>query len=342
GYTPFLDSLMQQSLSFKGFANGEKSMDAIPSILSGIPSMMNRSYLVSSYVGNNVESLASKLKENGYATAFYHGGTNGTMGFESYSKVAGFDNYYGRTEYKNEDDFDGDWGIFDGPFLQYMASTLNETPQPFFATVFTLSSHHPYVLPDGFENRFPKGTLDIHETVAYADDALREFFKTASMMPWFNNTLFVITSDHTFPPYFDEYKTAWGRYSVPIVFYSPEDTLKSNKEITVQHIDILPSILDYVNYNGKYFSYGSSVFDDTEIHFAVSYLPTTYQLIKGDYLYKFDGVKDLALYNFRKDPMLMENLLEKEDSILNEMSNITKAVIQQYNNRMIHNCISFK
>ncbi len=342
GYTPFLDSLMQHSLSFKGFANGEKSMDAIPSILSGIPSMMNRSYLVSSYVGNDVESLASKLKDKGYATAFYHGGTNGTMGFESYSKVAGFDSYYGRTEYDNEDDFDGDWGIFDGPFLQYMANTLNTTPQPFFTTVFTLSSHHPYVLPAGYENRFPKGTLDIHETVAYADDALREFFKTASTMPWFSNTLFVITSDHTFPPYFDEYKTAWGRYCVPIIFYGPSDSFSENSEITVQHIDILPSILDHIGYEGEYFSFGKSVFDKGGSHFAVSYLPTTYQLIMGDYLFKFDGENDLALYNLSNDPLLRENILEKEDSVRNEMSTFTKAIIQQYNNRMRVNRISVK
>ena len=342
GYTPFLDSLMQRSLTFKGFANGEKSMDAIPAILSGIPSMMNRSYLVSSYVGNDVESLASKLKENGYSTAFYHGGTNGTMGFESYSKVAGFDRYFGRSEYNNEDDFDGDWGIFDGPFLQYMAENLNESPQPFFATVFTLSSHHPYVVPAGYEDHFPKGTLDIHETVGYADDALREFFKSASAMPWYDNTLFVITSDHTFPPYYDEYKTAWGRYCVPIVFYAPQDSLNKNEDKVVQHIDILPSILDYIGYEGEYFSFGNSVFDETELHFAVSYLPVTYQLIKGDFLYKFDGEKDLALYNFRKDPLLLENILEKEDSVRNEMSILTKVIIQQYNNRMIGNRISVK
>ncbi len=342
GYTPFLDSLMEHSLAFKGFANGEKSMDAIPSILSGIPSMMNRSYLVSSYVGNDVESLASKLKEKGYSTAFYHGGTNGTMGFESYSKVAGFDKYYGRSEYNKEDDFDGDWGIFDGPFLQYMARTLNETPQPFFANVFTLSSHHPYLVPEGYENRFPKGTLDIHETVGYADDALRQFFKTAAGMPWFHNTLFVITSDHTFPPCYDEYKTAWGRYCVPIVFYSPVDSLNTDKEIVAQHIDIFPSILDYIGYEGKYFSFGNSVFDEESLHFAVSYLPTTYQLIKGDYLFKFDGVNDLALYNFREDPLLLINILEKNDSVRKEMSILTKAVIQQYNNRMINNRISFK
>ena len=71
------------------------------------------------------------------------------MGFGAYAAQAGVQDYYSREDYEKRcgtDDFDGYWGIWDEPFLQYMSRVLSETPQPFFASAFTLSSHHPFVV----------------------------------------------------------------------------------------------------------------------------------------------------------------------------------------------------
>ncbi|NOX48490.1 MAG: LTA synthase family protein, partial [Chlorobi bacterium] len=342
GFTPFLDSLMKQSLAYHGFANGEISTAGIPSVVSSIPSLMSSAYLLSPYVSNEITSLPELLRKKNYATAFFHGGTNGTMGFQAYTKVAGFDKYYGRYEYNNEDDFDGNWGIFDEPFLQYTARTIDKMKKPFLCVVFTLSSHHPYTIPEKYKGKFRKGKLDIEQSIMYADYSLKKFFETARKMPWFENTLFVLTADHTSEAWHPVSRTSVGRYSIPIVFYSENENWKALKSDVVQQIDIMPSVLDYLGYDEKYLAYGESVFDTLAPRFAISYLNGMYQLIQNDYVYRFDGEKDISLYNYKEDSLLKNDLLGSVDSINNEMRQMTKAIIQQFNNRMIGNNLRVK
>ena len=342
GYTPFFDSLMKNSLVFRGFANGEKSIDAIPAIISGIPSLMSSPYILSPYVSNDIYSIAGLLKDKGYSTAFYHGGSNGTMSFEAFTKIAGFDKYVGRNEYANEEDFDGKWGIFDEEFLQFAAESLNQTREPFFTTIFTLSSHHPYTIPGKYNEKFPKGKLTIHESIGYTDYSLKLFFDAISKMPWFDNTLFVLTADHTYQAYFPFYKTSVGRYSIPMVFYHPGENWKSQTEQVAQQTDIMPSVLDYLNYEESYLAFGKSVFDSTAQRFAISYLSGVYQLIKDNYILKFDGEMGVALYDYKNDSLLKHNLIKSEDSVRIEMNKLSKAIIQQFNRRVIFNELTVK
>ena len=337
GFTPFLDSLMKQSLTYHGFANGEISMAGIPSVISSIPSLMSSAYLLSPYVSNDITSLADLLREEGYSTAFFHGGTNGTMGFQAYTKVAGFDKYYGRYEYNNEADFDGNWGIFDEPFLQYTAETLDKMKKPFFASVFTLSSHHPYTIPEKYKGKFRKGKLNIEESIMYADYSLQKFFETARKKPWFRNTLFVLTADHTSEAWHPVSRTSVGRYSIPIVFYSENEKWQALKDDVVQQIDIMPSVMEYLGYDKEFFAFGESVFDTMAPRFAISYLNGMYQLIQNEYVYRFDGNKDISLFNYKKDSLLKKDLRGSADSIRYKMRQFTKAVVQQFNNRMIGN-----
>ncbi|MBI9039554.1 MAG: sulfatase-like hydrolase/transferase [Bacteroidales bacterium] len=337
GFTPFLDSLINESLVFNGFANGKRSIEGIPAILSSIPTLMNYDFITSIYSGNKVSSIANLLKEKAYSTAFFHGGTNGTMGFEAFTKMAGFDKYYGRSEYNNENDYDGKWGIYDEEFFQYFANELNETKEPFLSVFFSLSSHHPYSIPEKHKNKFRKGQLEIHESIGYSDYSLGEFFKTASKMPWFENTLFVITADHTSENYYPEYQTMVGNYSIPIVFYKPNSRLQGSAETIAQQIDIMPSILSFLNYDKDFIAFGNDLFTAKSDNFAVSYLNGNYQLIKDDYVLSFNGKESHYLYNFKKDNLLKNNLIEKENRVVKEMEIFLKAIIQQYNDRMINN-----
>jgi phosphoglycerol transferase MdoB-like AlkP superfamily enzyme len=183
GYTPFLDSLINESLVFEySFANGRKSIDAMPSILASIPSL-STNYVLSIYSNNAIKGLPALLKTKDYDCSFMHGAPNGSMGFQAFANMAGFDHYYGRTEYGNNADFDGWWGIWDEPFFQYCVDVFNEKQQPFMASIFTVSSHHPFMLPKQHENAFPKGDIDIHQTVGYTDYSLRKFFESASTAP---------------------------------------------------------------------------------------------------------------------------------------------------------------
>ncbi len=337
GYTPFLDSLISKSSLIRCYANGKRSIEGIPAILSGLPSLMNEPYITSLYSGNKINSFASLLKTEGYNSSFFHGGTNGTMGFDAFVKMAGFEAYYGRSEYNNEGDYDGKWGIYDEPFLQYFAKQLNGFSQPFITSVFTLSSHHPYHVPSALTAKFPKGTLDIHQSIAYTDYSLMKFFETASKMPWFSNTIFVLTADHTSEAYFDFFKSKLGMYQIPLLFYAPKNDLPPLMAKVSQQCDILPSVLDLIHFDKPFIAYGKSVFDSTYKGFSVSYMNDAYQLIQKEYLLQFDGQRTTGFFNIQKDSTLQINLASTKLKQLDEMESFIKAYIQQYQNRMIKN-----
>jgi phosphoglycerol transferase MdoB-like AlkP superfamily enzyme len=284
-YTPFLDSLMARSLVFpNAYANGRRSIEGIAAVLGGIPTLMSEPFISSHFAANYFLGLGTLLAPQKYATSFFHGGHNGTMYFDAFMKSAGIDKYYGFVEYNNPADDDGDWGIWDEPFLQYMLTRVNQMPQPFMTAVFTLSSHHPFKVPPQYEGQFPEGPLEILKTVSYTDMALQKFFAAAKKQPWFKNTLFVVTADHTSKHYLSEYKNEPGNYRVPLFFYHPTYKFPQvDRNMVAQQIDIVPSILDFLDIRHKGTNYlGSSVFVPGD-KAAVSFIDGWYLLFTKDY-----------------------------------------------------------
>ncbi|MFC2110996.1 LTA synthase family protein [Bacteroidota bacterium] len=338
GFTPFLDSLITVSKVYpNAFANGKKSIEAIPAIVAGFPTLMDNPFISSIYSGNKIQSLAALLKEKGYSTSFYHGGTNGTMGFESFALMSGFDKYIGRHEYNNEKHYDGKWGIYDKEFFQFYANELNGNKEPFMSAFFSLSSHHPYIVPEKYLNKLPKGKLQIQQSIAYADYSLSKFFETAAKMSWFDNTLFVITADHTSDTYYPYYQNRLGMYSVPLLYYRPNSNFSGIENKITQQIDIMPSILDYLNYDKDFFAFGESSFDSLSSNFSISYLNNSYQLVMDDYLIQYTGNDIREVYNIRNDSLLENNIANINNEKQKELSEFLKAIIQQYNNRMNKN-----
>ncbi len=336
GYTPFLDSLMNESYVFtNAYANSKKSIEGIPAVIASIPALMNEPYITSAYNSNTINSIASLLKKKGYVTGFFHGGNNGTMGFDSFTKAAGFDFYKGRNEYGPED-YDGSWGVYDEKFYKYFVAEMNKIKQPFMTCFFSISSHHPYSIPSEYQGKFKKGTLPIHESIMYADYSLKSFFEEASGQTWFDSTLFVITADHTGPAEYPAYQTKKGIYEIPILFYQPHSSLKGRSAIVVQQSDILPTVFDLLNYDEPFSAFGNSMFDSSVTHFAANFLSDFYQLTTDDYLFQFDGEKNLALYAMN-DSLLEKNILSVNHNTAEKNSLLLKSVIQQFNHAMISN-----
>ncbi|MBM3403427.1 MAG: LTA synthase family protein [Bacteroidetes bacterium] len=340
GFTPFLDSLSQHCLCFRGYANGKESIAGIPSVVSGIPSLMNKPYITSPYTANEYKGLADILKEKGYTTAFFHGGYNGTMGFDNFARSVGFERYLGMSEYNNLSDYDGKWGIFDEPFFQFTLQEIDAMKSPFLACLFSLSSHHPYTIPKKYAGVFRKGDIPVQETIMYADHALQQFFKKAQQSEWFNNTLFVITADHTSESYFPFYESTLGSFQIPIMYYVPADSLAGFSKAITQQIDIFPSILDYLGYEKPYFAFGSSVFKEDEPRFAIVYKSGQYMMVKDSQAYFFSTEEPIALYHLQPDSLLVHNMLDKDPVAHDPIVEFSRAFIQQYNNRMIENRIS--
>mgnify|MGYP006313249447 FL=1 len=338
GYTPFLDSLISESLTFtNAYANAKRSIEGIPAVIAGIPNWMNEPYITSMYGSNRINSLPNLLKKQGYYSAFFHGGANGTMGFDAFSSMAGYDAYFGRKEYGNDKAFDGNWGIWDEEFLQYACSTMSDKQQPFFATFFTLSSHHPYSIPEKYTGKFKPGSLPIHISIRYADFALQRFFESVKKTSWFKNTLFVLVSDHTSISEDPFYANAVGNNAIPIIFYSGDQSLKAKDPTIIQQIDIMPSILDYLHYPEPYYGFGNSAFDSTKSHYVFSYSNNVFQLIENNHSFGFNGRKPVDLYDLSKDSLLQNNLIHTDTAMVKQMEEKSKAIIQTFQQALINN-----
>ncbi|OAZ04662.1 LTA synthase family protein [Flavobacterium succinicans] len=334
-HAPFLDSLSQHSLIFtNAYANGRQSIHGMSSVLAGIPSF-KEAFTSSPFPKQKIESLVSTLESQGYNTSFFHGAANGSMGFLGFSNILGVDNYYGRTEFNDDSQFDGFWGIWDEPFFQFMKKTLDKKSTPFFASIFTVSSHEPYIIPEKYAKTFVEGNVPIHKCAEYTDFALKRFFNEAKKEPWFSNTIFVLVADHCNQIYYEEYEKPINRYAVPIIIYKPNSKYVGVDTDLAQQIDIYPTILDMIGYPKPFRSWGRSLLDKKSSEpFVINSTGNIYQFSKGNYICTFDGKTAIGFYD-KNDKALKTNLIKNRNAEMNEIELNCKAFIQDYMNRII-------
>ena len=339
---PFLDSLAQEGLFCRySFANGRISIDALPSVMCGVPSLLE-SFTLTPYAQDQLQGIAHDLRGQGYSTAFFHGAKRESMALAGSAHNTGFEREYSRTDYADDRDYDGTWAIWDEPFLQYFKKGLDGLQEPFLGAVFTASSHHPFALPRQYEGVYPEGTQPIHRTVAYADDALRRFFREAQHAPWYANTVFVLTGDHTNQTDLPEYLTSAGLFEIPIVFYAPDGSLKGFLDGVAQQLDIKPTLYHCLSYPLPYFSFGCDLLATPEEESdALFTLNGIYHYCRGNWLLQFDGERSVGLYRFREDRLLQNNLLDTEAGTAAALEGLLKARIQQYMARMVEDRMAY-
>lgn len=343
GYTPCVDSMVERSATYRySFCNGRKSIDGMPSILCGIP-MFVEPFVLTPASMNTYTGMAGLLAKEGYTTSFFHGANRGSMGFLAFANKTGFQQYYGRQDYDQDPrfggdaDFDGHWGIWDEPFLQYWCAKLGEMKQPFMSACFTVSSHTPYVIPEKYKKVYPEEGIPIHKCIRYTDMAIGRFLRAASRQPWYNNTIFVLTSDHTNLSDHKQYQTDIGGFCSPIIIFDPSGQLyePGMRDAVAQQIDILPTVLGLLNYPKPYLSFGCDLFKTpAEDTYAVNYLNGVYQYVKHGYTMQFDGRKVVGMYSL--DDLLMEHNLAGRVPVQAQMERELKAIIYQYMWRMVN------
>ena len=335
GYTPFLDSLMRNGYCFtRGYANGHKSIEALPSLFASIPSFKRPFVLMPEALGEGRQLPRILNEERDYETLFFCGSPHGSMGFDAYALSAGIERIYDKDDYDanypGNDDYDGFWGVWDEPFVRFMGSILDQTPQPFFASIFTISSHHPFVVPAQYADSLPAGRTKIHKGVAYTDMAVRRFFERYGDSEWFHRTLFVFSADHVsserFAPKTD---TPVGTQHIILFFYTPDGSLRGRDERVFQQTDVMPTVLGLLGYDKPYFAFGRDAFREPErLPVAMSY--STHFLGVADSLAMlFDEREPVAVYA-ASDTLQQRNIVAPADSAQQVLQRYMEAFIQQY------------
>lgn len=335
--TPFLDSLMKNGMVFtNAFANAKESVNGVPAILASVPTMMEDPYIFSRYSSNKVNSLASILKNDGYSSAFFHAGMRGTMGFNAFCSMTDFEMYFGKEDYPDQKDFDGTWGIWDHKFFPFMASKLSTMSPPFVAAVLTMNPHSPFKLPAEEKDKFATKGHPVKALLKYEDAALLTFFDSINKKDWYQNTIFVITGDHTGPNI--KKGSKMDDFRIPIIFYSPKGEFKGVSDSVAAQIDIMPTLLNYVNTKTSYFSLGRDLFSTKCSGKSITYHGSIYHFMDQKYYLQYNGETIVGVYNWQDDQLQKNNLMDKagiKAAIVHSEENMLKA-IQVFNHRMIN------
>lgn len=341
--TPFLDSLMHESLVFKNaYSNGNESTHGLVSILASLPPFMDIPYYHSQYQAVSIHGIGEMLATQKYDCSFFLGDVDDSFGFTQFTHSLGIEHYYSRKNFGDDRFYNGAWGIHDDRFFKYAAGVLSAKTQPFFAGIYNVSSHPPYIIPDDLKKEFTiAGQNAAQNSVSYVDYAYRQFFKKAKKENWSRNTIFIFIADHFLSPSEDKQVNSVNSNEIPFFIYSPRANYQSDSGMLVQQLDIVPTILDLSGYKGKYMSFGHSVFDTAATRYAVQRMGDIFQIMDKEYVLGFNHSHDQVsyLYNYREDPTLAKNLLR--DSVGNykksELESALKARMQRYNNGFLHN-----
>ena len=340
-YTPFLDSLSKKCIVFPYcFANGAKSIDMVPSLFCGIPGIQNSHFVNSSFAGNRIKNAYTLFAKQGYHTSFFHGGQNGTMRFQSFLAQTGMSSYFGMDEYPNAlkaKDHDGNWGIYDEPYLQYFLKCTDTMRQPFLNAVFTLSSHHPYAIPPQMKNTFPKGELPIHESIAYTDYSLKQFFEAAAKTAWYKNTIFVITADHTSYSKNAYFYSETGHYEIPVLIYMPAKPAYMRIDKTISQCDIMPTVAHLAGIESDFWGLGYCAFEDGYKGYSLHRDNQITYIVQYPYVLGMNDKGEVTDYYSRQRNAHVVSHLKREGEKFKELKQWLQASLQEYSWRMRKN-----
>ena len=365
-YTPSFDRLIAEggALFANAYANAKRSIESLPPLLASLPNWMALPLVKTAYINKNYFSLAHILKKRNYRTLFLHGGLRGTMYFDLTAPFLGLDEYYGYEDfakYAEERQIpkkiydDKVWGVFDEPFFLYTIDMINkDTQKPFFAVLFSLSSHHPYSIPEKYANHFSEGETPFYKSIAYTDHALGLFFAKIKKQSWAKDTLFVITADHTPSTNHVWSKNFLSRRRIPILFYQPGRSLTFMKTSRLaQQLDIFPTVLDLLNVNLRegeaLLPFGTSLLAACRQRHVVLFEDPNYWLVTDkEALRASNELQNSVLFQFqngaasqKSSPSLeLKELKAKgrqQEQRKQTMQRYLQAYIQYYNNGLLYN-----
>jgi phosphoglycerol transferase MdoB-like AlkP superfamily enzyme len=340
-YTPFMDSLLSNARTYKyGVANGRMTIDALPSVLSGIPSFMEKNYCYSNYSNNTVHGISSLLEKEGYATAFFYGGVKTTFGFENYMNINFTKNYFDQRDYDSKYENVG-WGVDDHLYLPFIGTKLKTLPQPFCASLLTLSLHHPFPVPEPYKTLLDTIKDPVRKSLMYSDMSLQLFFAEIKNEDWFKNSIIAICADHTSGGFGQYESNPVNEFAIPVSFLAVGDTAFNKvQNHSASQIDMYPTILDYLGYDKPFNSLGVSVLS-AKAHPTIQFGGNgLFHVFDYPYLLDYDNNTKKATRFCRYNENRTVTVLPVDPTTqqkVTELTNLAKAYIQVFSYRINKN-----
>jgi phosphoglycerol transferase MdoB-like AlkP superfamily enzyme len=264
GATPRFDALAAGGARFTRFyAAGQRSYEGLQATLTGLPSLPGMPTLTSG-LATRVSRLGAMARDAGYRTLFLQASNRRSLRLDAIAAATGFAEYYGqedmpvRLEYPDPSGAAFGW---DYELYRLLLDKLHGERRPFFAYLFTGTTHTPYPrLPARFMTRpHDDGEAGFLNALSYADWSVGELIDAARSEPWFANTIFVFTADHTrggtVAHSLDQ------SFHVPLVVYGPDLVAPREHDVVGSHLDVLPTLADLMGIGGTYSAIGTNLFE---------------------------------------------------------------------------------
>jgi len=344
--TPTLDSLADKSIFFTNlFATGTRTVRGMEAITLSIPPTPGRS-IVKRENNHSLFTIGQVFKEKGYTRNFFYGGDGyfdnmntffGGNGFDIVDRGRGFlldaNVHTNRSNIEDEEvTFENAWGVADVDIYNKVlkeADIAHQSGKPFFDFVMTTSNHRPYTYPEG-KIDIPSGS-GREGAIKYTDFAIGEFLKEAKTKPWFENTVFVIMSDHC--------ASSAGRqeldvqnYHIPALIYNVTSAPSEKISKMASQIDMFPTLFELLNWEYETNLFGRNILNmkpEDERAFIGNYRKLG--LLKGDKLMVLGDQKKSNFYRWERSSNELFHL-PIEDNFLKETISYYQVADYLYSN----------
>ncbi|MEO6254985.1 MAG: sulfatase-like hydrolase/transferase [Ferruginibacter sp.] len=320
---PFFDSILKKSTFFSNaFAYSHESNKGITAILAGLPTISDIPVYHSQYINMPITPIGTVLKRLNYHSLFCIGDAYDNFGFAKCMNWLGIDTYYSQEDIPGYKKLPAhSMGLQDEYTLDFFRQKIDQQQTPFFAVHYNISTHYPYDIPESFSNGLPKNYTAPMKSMRYYDHSLQKFFDAAASKPWFANTIFIFCSDHWLVP--DDKHVQFNAvtgYRIPVIIYDASANEKKINPRPVSQFDIMGTVLAAAGYKEGVISYGDNLLDSMSLKDRAFSKPnsTLYQVTDSSFVLGFNIIsnKPEYLYNYKKDMLLKQNLVNDTNSLL--------------------------
>lgn len=268
GVTPNLDKIAAQGLSFTNiYAAGDRSEKGQVAVLSGYPNQAITSIVKTPSKTQNLPAINKSLEKEGYHSSYTYGGELEFANIKSYLVNAGFRQLVSKYSFPSSQRTTS-WGVHDHIVLNRFFEDIQKEQQPFFATIFTLSSHEPYDVPMAPHFKGNDETTLFKNAFYYTDSAVGNFIEKIKKQPWWQNTLVVLVADHGHPLPGHDSNDRPSKFHIPLIFTGGALQLKGVIKNTGSQTDIATTVLHQLGINATDFKWGKDLLDSSARQFA--------------------------------------------------------------------------
>ncbi|MBW7468987.1 phosphoglycerol transferase MdoB-like AlkP superfamily enzyme [Pontibacter aydingkolensis] len=291
GITPNLDKLAAEGISFTNlYASGDRSEKGMVALLGGYPVQTITSIIKTPKKTEKLPQLSKVFKGKGYRTSYYYGGELEFANIKSYLLNGGYNKLVDKYDF-DPSTYNSKWGAHDHVLFERVIEELKQEEDPFFSTVYTLSSHEPFEIPIAAKFAGTDNDALFRNSVYYTDWALGKFIEQAQKEPWWDNTLVVLVADHGHPLPGNDANHLPSKFRIPFILTGGAVMQKGLQINTIgSQTDVASTLLAALNLPHQDFTWGRNLLAPVTNPFAFYVFNDGFGYVTEDGVVTFDNV----------------------------------------------------